>query len=171
VRGSRVIVGEEPDLAIINEIIPLIKNPETKYVAVAHAICPHLVDLSPLSLAGLRILYNTIPDVTVATTGRERKRLIEYLRIEPVVTPLCIDTRKFKVMKLEKREKIILHVGIYGPKNLELAIERSNSWYFRRLNLPRKHLNMFTKPITWSPAVIYSTQKSAILYLSTHDLF
>jgi len=127
VRGSRVIVGEEPDLVIINGIIPLIKNPETKYVAVAHAICPHLVDLSPRSLAGLRILYNTIPDVTVAITSRERKCLIDYLRVEPVVIPLCINTRKFKVRRLEEREKIILHVGIYGPKNLETTLRVFNS--------------------------------------------
>jgi glycosyltransferase involved in cell wall biosynthesis len=122
VRGSKVIMEEEPDLVIINGIIPLIKDPRITYVAVAHQICPHLADLSPAGLVSMRILYSTVPDVTVAITSRERKCLVEYLGVEPVVIPLCINTRRFKVAKLEEREKIILHVGIYGPKNLETTL-------------------------------------------------
>jgi glycosyltransferase involved in cell wall biosynthesis len=78
VRGSKVITGEEPDLVIINGIVPLIKNPRITYVAVAHQICPHIADLSPAGLVGMRILYSTVPDVTVAITSRERKCLMEY---------------------------------------------------------------------------------------------
>jgi len=68
VRGSRVVIEEEPDLVIINGIVPLVKNPKSTYVAIAHMVCPHIADLSPAGLAGLRILYNTVPDVTVAIT-------------------------------------------------------------------------------------------------------
>jgi len=127
VRGSRVVIEEEPDLVIINGIVPLVKNPKSTYVAIAHMVCPHIADLSPAGLAGLRILYNTVPDVTVAITNRERRCLMEYLGIEPVVIPLCVNTWKFKVAKLEEREKTILHVGIYGPKNLETSLKVFNS--------------------------------------------
>jgi glycosyltransferase involved in cell wall biosynthesis len=123
VRGSKVIIKEKPDLVIINGIVPLIKSPNTTYVAVVHQICPHLTDLSSISLMGLRILYDTIPDFIVAITNREKRCLIEYLGIESIVIPLCINTRKYKISKLEEREKIILHVGVFGPKNLETTLK------------------------------------------------
>jgi len=117
VRGSRIIMEEEPDLVIINGIVPLLKLSKTRYIAVAHMICPHIAsDLGLLGLAGLRILYSIVPDATVAITSREKKCLVEYLGIKPVVIPLCINTRKFRTAKLEEREKMILHVGVHGQK-------------------------------------------------------
>lgn len=123
VRGSKVIIKENPDLVIINGIVLLIKNPRTKYIAVAHAVCPHLTDLSLISLMDLRILYDIIPDFVVATTNREKRCLVKYLGIKPIVIPLCINTRKYKISRLEEREKIILHVGVFGPKNLETTLK------------------------------------------------
>jgi glycosyltransferase involved in cell wall biosynthesis len=128
VRGSRIIMEEEPDLVIINGIVPLLKLSKTKYIAVAHQVCPHIAsDLGLLGLAGLRILYKIVPDVAVAITSREKKCLEEYLGIKPVVIPLCINTRRFRVARLEEREKMILHVGVYGPKNLEFTLKVFNS--------------------------------------------
>lgn len=116
-RGSRIVRDLEPDIVIVNGVVPRTKAPSSTYVAVAHAVHPHLPS-SPLARLMLKKLYEA-NDYIVAITEREKRTLTECLDVEETklkVISLCLNVERYKRRDLGDRDKVLPHVGTHGAK-------------------------------------------------------
>ncbi len=128
IRGSRFIKWFEPDIVLINGIIPLIKRRRTRYIAYAHTICPHVCRARHSKVLGkvfLKLLYQYTPDKIYAATRREKHCLTKYIGLNRdtiEVIPPCINIDKL-YRPSRNKENIIMHIGTSYLKNLELTMK------------------------------------------------
>ncbi|MEM1510014.1 MAG: glycosyltransferase family 4 protein [Thermofilaceae archaeon] len=138
-------------MVIVNGVIPLFKALKSTYVAVAHAVHPH-IPLSPLVRLIYKKLYE-VNDYVVAITERKKRALVECLNVNEgkvKVIPLCLNTGKYKYRKISDRDKILLHVGTHEAKNLPATLKTFSDlcMEFRDLTLAvvGPHVNEALRP-------------------------
>lgn len=128
-RGSKIISTLQPDIVIINGIVPLLKRRATTYIAVAHMVYPHVFGQG-LNRLLLKILYSQIPDRIVAITAREKYALVKGVGIKEEkieVIPLCLNVDKFNYVRALNRKPILLHVGGHRGKCARSSINRGDT--------------------------------------------
>lgn len=118
IRGSREIRKKDPDLLILNSLIPILW--EGIQIDVNHT--PYQKgswNLNKIEKVYRKILYRRMDKViTVSSSLKQKlKEVIPQKKIS--VIPPCINTQRYKSMSWDKRENLILHIGTSKRKNFD----------------------------------------------------
>jgi glycosyltransferase involved in cell wall biosynthesis len=149
-KGSQLINKIKPDIIIVNGAVPL-------FTSAFKVIVCHDLEFrgGMLQRQYNKILYKTLFDVIAATSTELTYQARYEFRVpaERVVTiPICIDTRKYSALPIQKREHAILHVGTWSDKNLETTLKA-----FTKLSNEDRELKLYIVGDLWErPAKIIS---------------
>lgn len=129
-RGSRAVANLDNDIVVMNGVVPLVKS--SPVIAVNHGLRAFDTEFESLAWyqkLGLRILYRMIPDEVICLTEKLRSEVERKLNVNTQrlrVIPLPYNLSRHTYVPLEKREKIILHVGTRRVKNLTTTVQGFN---------------------------------------------
>ena len=115
-KGSRLLVKEGVEAAIVNGVIPLRFRPK---IAVNHGIT---IRPGGLYLPIVRRLYKRY-DRVVCVSSKLRDEVRGFLGVDCDVVPLPMKLELYRPVKYGDRENVIVHIGTRPVKNPWISIE------------------------------------------------
>ena len=118
-KGSRLLVKESVEAAIVNGVIPLRFRPR---IAVIHDVGPAFTENTFLVAFAKRIFRSYDALVCVSSKTRGEVRDVLGLNCNHVI-PIPMKLRSFRYIEPCERENIIVHIGTRPIKNPHISIE------------------------------------------------